>query len=95
MQSPVTITITGEDVGRVSYAVSSAKRERMGDSCIYDVTLTFFKDTNVLGSILTCTSLFYADGKKYNDKTGLIAKLAVVPIHQKYTEWEQKQPESK
>ena len=95
VHSPVNLTITGEDIGRISHAVSSAERETMGDSCRYDVTLTFFKNTNVLGNILTCTSLFYTDGKKYNDKTGLIAKLAVDPIRQKYTEWEQKQLESK
>lgn len=97
--SPVSIPITGEDVKRVIQAVSFAKRERppwgMTDSCIYDVKVTFFSGTNPVGKIVSCTSLFMVNGKKYRDDTGVLGAVAVAPICEAYVEWGRKQTESK
>jgi hypothetical protein len=61
----VSVTITGEDAKKVS------------DGCIYDVKITFFKGSEALGDILSCTRLFIVSGKKYRDETGLLGRLAV------------------
>ena len=95
----VSITITGEDAKQLVQAVSSAKRERppwgMTDACIYDVRITFFKGTEALGDILSCTRLFIVSGKKYRDETGVLGKLAVSPVQAAYVERGRKQMESK
>jgi hypothetical protein len=98
-QGAVSITIAGEDAKRLVQAISSAKRERppwgMSDACIYDVRITFFRGTETLGDILSCTRLFIVGGKKYRDETGVLGELAVSPVHAAYVEWGRKQMESK
>lgn len=98
-QGHVSITLTGDNAKALIQAVSSAKRERppwgMGDACIYDVRITFFEGAKALGDILSCTELFIVDRKKYRDETGMLGKLAVLPVHQAYAELLGKQMESK
>ena len=94
-QGAVSINILGDDAKRVIQAVSSAKGERppwgMSDACIYDVKITFFKGSEALGDILSCTQLFIVSGKKYRDETGDLGRLAVSPAHAAYVDWERRQ----
>ncbi len=89
--SPAKITLTGTEARRIIQAVSSAKRERppwgMDDACIYDVWVTFFQGTNELGRIETCSSLFILKGKKYREDSGVLAALAVGPVHSAFRDW--------
>ena len=94
-EGTASITLTGENARKLAEAVSSAKRERpplgMADACIYDVRITFFQGTNVLGDILSCNRLFMVGGRKYRDESGVIGLLAVTPAHTAYVEQQRRQ----
>jgi len=77
---PVSITITGENLGRVVGMVSSGHRDTKDYSCSPVANVKFFKDREMLGQMTTCVQLMWIGRRQYRDDTRLLESLVVNPL---------------
>jgi hypothetical protein len=94
--SPVSITITGQNLRRVVGMISSAHRDRKRYDCTVLANVEFFKDSEMLGQMRMCPQLMWIGRKQYRDDTTLLESLVAKPLME--ARWEsalQQQPETK
>jgi len=92
-RSPVTLTITGQDVKQVIVAVSSAKPDRNTYACVYDTKAQFFNGTNFLSDVIGCSTILWINGRQYKEDTGIWDKLVHTPITKAVMESWEKRPD--
>jgi len=89
------MSFTGKDAQRIVQAVSSGRANRHLVMATSPPRVTFFQGTNVLAEIVTDSTLFSADGRRYEDGSGVLDALVYSPLIKMVHDEEMKELESK
>jgi hypothetical protein len=72
IQFASSLTITGDEVGRVSRAVASANPDSNTYGGYWDWNVQFYQGTNCVAAIDLMDRTFWSAGKQYTDGTGVL-----------------------
>lgn len=71
----VSITVTGEEVGKIVKAIATGKKEPPNIAASPDLDLQFFKGDERLATVTTSLTVFWVEHDAYSDQTGTLEAL--------------------